>query len=130
MTSQKLLSLKSPKLHSLPDSMGNQLSRVSSKISKFPTEIPNTCGHVKMEALNFLNAFLAQSRGSRSQRRPEIPFFSCFCDLLGPKLIPVTTKTATDVEHSITCINAMANLFIMIFISLSKGLEYAENGQD
>ena len=119
---------KTLKIHTLPDSMGNQLSKVNWNIGKFGIEMPKVCGHITGGGLKFLNDFLVQTRGSGSQRRAKNILFCTFSTLLG-HLIPITTRNSTDIVHSVTYINALSNFCNDLYKSY-QAVKYAGNGQN
>ena len=52
----------------------------------------------------------AKEGGSRSQRRLKSAIFVLF-DPFGPQLVLITTKTGTDLEHYVTCIDSPVNFY-------------------
>ena len=97
MTSQKhFFAEKSPKL-TIVCFHGQSVEHGQSDDSKFGIEMPDMCGHVTGRS-KFLNDFLAQNKELRSQRGARMPFVHVLFYPLGPQLIPITTKTGTEVE--------------------------------
>ena len=78
--------------------MGNQLSRVLRFL---------TCAVFKN--VDWLSS---PNQGSRSQSRTKILLFLYFLDTLGPELLSIITKTNTDVENHITCINIQVTVLV------------------
>lgn len=100
------LAEKSKNIHTFPYFAGIHLSRVSWIISKFGIEMPATYGYVT-ERVKILDNFLTQTRVSRSQTRAKKISFLCFVDHLVSHLIPITTKTGTEIKHYHICINPL-----------------------
>ena len=109
---------KIPKLHTLPDAELISWAVVSWIISKFSTEMPDTCGYVA-GGLKFFNCYLVQTKRSKSQRRSQIGFLWYFF----PPWVPLISKhhrTGANIEHYVTFVNTLAT-FAMIFISIFRG---------
>ena len=77
---------------------------------QFGIEMPDTCGEV-IEGSTFLIDFLAQKRMSQEVKEGSKMLFLYFFDPFGPQLILITTKTGTDLEHYVTCINSPVNFY-------------------
>ena len=116
MTLQKNVSQENSKISYCA---GNQLYGVSWIISKFGIHISNMCGHVTWEI---------KPDSQEVREGPKIPFFVLF-EGLASHLLPITTASGTDVEHYVTCINALANFCNDLCWSF-HGIRYAENGQN
>ena len=95
--SQNLFCWNIPKIHNLSSSASNKLSTVRWISTKFSMEMSDVCGHLSGD-LKFLNNFLPQSRGSRTQKkkkkRLKMPFSGSFLILMNLHSSPITTKTA------------------------------------
>ena len=65
--------------------------------------------------------FLLHTRGLRSQREKKCSFFLLSFYPLGTHVTAIITKAKVGVEYHVACKNALANIFVMIFIGLSRG---------
>ena len=108
MTSHKSFLQKIPKIHTLTDSAGNQLSRISWIISKFGIEMPDICGHVTGFLKIFESLFNANQVTKRSGKSLNTVSFVIFW----PSSVPLnsnTTKSGINAEHYVDCINGLAD---------------------
>ena len=96
-----------PKIITLP---GQSFEQGQLDHQQFGNEMPDTCGDV-IEGSTFLIDFLAQKRMSQEVKEGSKMLFLYFFDPFGPQLILITTKTGTDLEHYVTCINSPVNFY-------------------